>query len=327
MRNPKTLLFHTTFGTPPEVLFKSQVKIGKLIKDELEKQGQVISSKGNSSLLISLNNAINGKRRMSKNLKNGFSLVLDSRLQDFEDGDSIKASILHSLEQQYQSFEDGKVAPDKKAVELFKFEPHFKERLSNLYNRPINENTFFKVVFEEFLRRGERATNVVCTSPCPGELAECKTAQKMLDFISNAIGLTNEKNEKTKYTYFFPKKDGDKIAIDFWKKIYLHNKMFGVKDVDKKLENLNKKGFLKVYSVDDEVTSHAVTCFNYSDRSNEYVYYTNMNSDMLMIMPSNECLSNQWREKIKEVYENRHRFEVKFIKALNSFKNRSIIPF
>ena len=103
--------------------------------------------------------------------------------------------------------------------------------------------------------------------------------------------------------------------------------MFGVKDVDKKLERLNKKGFIKVYSIDDEVTSHPITCFNYDDPNNEHVYYSSINSDMLMIMPSNECLSFQWKKKLKGVYEKRDKSEVTFKTALNTFKNRSMIPF
>lgn len=313
--NPKDLLFKPLADNTEQVLFKSQKEIVDLISLE-ESAGNESKTGRKNSLKVFLSNCINGKKKLSKELKDNLSKVLDKRLVNFDQKDSIKNKIFNAFDIVHRSYK----ASERNDNDIFELKSTLRKSNVSLIRKSRSDKRIHQTIFEEFLKRTDNAKKIVSTSGTPCEITDSKTSYKMIEFISNSIGLFGKDSAIKEFVYYFPKKNKDEIAIEFWKKVYFYNEMIGVPFLEDSLIEANENN-LKIYSVDAEIVNFPVTCLNYDDYYKEYAYNTNLVDDLLVVMPLNSENLKYWKNNLESISDDKIE-EITFEKAKKVFSNK-----
>jgi hypothetical protein len=306
MTNPKKKLFKTIFDNENDVLFSKQKDLVELLCNiDKSKSADVPFETRKKRMQIFLSNCINGKRRLSKDLKFNLEKVLDDRLKDNILARKIKKEIFNSFDFHYKSETVNKTA--KKGT----------------YSDISNKSSVHQNVFKGFIMRSEDADSILSVTSIPGENSKTKTGNKIIEFISESIGIYGKKKKLKQFTYLFPNYDNNKVAIEFWKTFYSHNQSLGIEDLDEKISKVNTDKLITVYSTSNDIVNFPVTCFNYNDYYKEYAYSSNLIDDLLVVMPLNPKVFRWWKGNIEDVLSSNEKNEVTFKDAKLIFENKS----
>lgn len=317
MKSLKNKLFNINFDGETKPLFKNQKRLVELIFKQKDSNytNEDNEVKAKASVQIFLSNCINGKRKLSDNFKCYLETVLDDRLHKNSSKYIIKDDILKSFDFVYNS---EKANLKDKSSKKSGSKSSFANNVSQITGKTRNSSNLHQAIFEVFLNRSENAKTILNFTPYPSENSGTNTGNKVLQFISDCIGLYGNIDNPKEVSYFFPNNNAHRTSIEFWQNLYSYNSNLGIDNLEQKIIEANSNGLLNVYSVDDMAVNFPVTCFDYNG-FHEFGYTNNLVEDLLAVMPLNDNVFKWWKNSINEIFIERKNYEISFIEAQNVF--------
>lgn len=240
--SPHEAVFICKFGKGNSQLFKSQSSLAEEINKSKEGGFQ---EKSITTIRSALSQIFTGERNLSKNLKHVLFYVIKVHFD--------------SKKYDYGEFE-------KKLTE--KFKEVYLERLKNKkgHNPDID--------YETLIDATHKGKEFLITTLEPAELHKSELADRLKNQLLEKTGIVPPSSEEevvnATYKFFFPIKDGEMIARQFWEELRrnaIEEYEQNADQVNIKLMEANKTGTILTYLAPLEIAMHPYVFIDYSKRN------------------------------------------------------------
>ncbi|MDH7913467.1 hypothetical protein [Winogradskyella sp. SYSU M77433] len=287
-------------GDKDKPLFNSLISMVRLmVKEENGSENYTESEEKTrqNSINTHMSAYLNGNKRLSKKIQKNFMKVLFNRLETDNPRDPKIKEILFAIEAQFQN-----------------------------KNKLLSENYLNSESLRQFHENCQASKRIIFVTAEPVELSQTKIGNRMMDSLSDNLGLVRGKSKNTtKYVYIFHKRNElDTIAVEFWQNLYDLNLEVSDTDPFENIKEINDNDRLSVFSIPhDNLFVLPVTWFDYG-LPNQRAYVNFLNDTYLEIFKMPETVFERWHSQIHEVLSSPEEFKKHEIKFNDVIKKKSI---
>lgn len=240
--NPHEAVFIGKFGRGGRPLFKNQSELADQI-NKCREGG--FHDKSITTIRSALSQIFTGERNLSKNLKHVLFLVIRN----------------HFDLKKYDFVEFEKIL-------LEKFREVYAERMKNKKDRSPD------IDYDNLITATEKGEEFLITTLEPAELNRSEQAERLKNQLLEKTGIVPQASDETiipaRYKFYFPLKDGERIAREFWEElrrnaIVEYNQDSGI--VDSKLAEANSNGTILTYLAPSNIAIHPYVFIDYTKKN------------------------------------------------------------
>jgi hypothetical protein len=241
----------TKFDNPHEAVFLHKYSKGNcaLFKNQIELASEIqahpdggFKEKNINTVKSAVSQIFTGERNLSKSLKHVLFLVIKARFNDSK--------------YDYNEFE---------RVLIENFVSLHKDRIDNKRNPDIDYDTL--------IAETKKGKEFLITTMEPAELHKSDMANDLKDQLLEKTQIvpsdSTEEFETATYKFYFPHKEGKRIAREFWERLRTHAILRYNQDpriIDAKLKKANEEGIILTYLAPSEIAMHPYVFINYKNR-------------------------------------------------------------